>query len=331
MKTLIFPLSKNSPDPNVIEKAASIIRSGGLVAFPTETVYGLGADALNENAVKKIFQAKNRPADNPIIIHISDKSMLSSLVSTITPLQQRLIDAFWPGPLTILFEKSDKVSDLLTGGLPTVTIRMPSHEVARQLILTSHTPIAAPSANTSGKPSPTKASHVREDLDGKIEMILDSGATHFGVESTVINPLTNPSQILRLGAISVEEISAVVPDVIESSQSSIQPASPGMKYRHYAPKARVIIIDSISKDETLHKILNESSISIKDAGFIVSTLGTKLPIDTYTYISNEDLSQNLFDFFRSFDKQNKKLIFVEKPINIGLGKTILDRLQKASA
>ena len=224
-----------------------IIREGGLVAFPTETVYGLGANGLDEQAVLRIFEAKGRPSDNPLILHISRKNDVRKLWDTVPEKAQRLMDAFWPGPLTLVYTKSDIVPDAVTAGLPTVAVRMPDHKTARALIKAADVPIAAPSANTSGKPSPTTANHVLQDMDGKIPLIIDGGPCEFGVESTVVAVGAQP-MILRPGAVTKGMLEAVIGPV-RLHKSLLNPlidgeeaASPGMKYRHYAPDAQVIVI-----------------------------------------------------------------------------------------
>jgi L-threonylcarbamoyladenylate synthase len=225
-----------------IAKAAAIIKRGGLVAFPTETVYGLGANALDAKAVAKIFVAKRRPADNPLIVHVSSAEQVVPLVKGIPKKAEALMKKFWPGPLSIVFLKSSRVPDIVTAGLDTVVIRMPSNTVAKSLIKESGLPIAAPSANSSGKPSPTKAGHVIEDMDGRIDAIIDGGSCRNGLESTVIDVRTAVPTILRLGSVPIEEIEKVVGKVrIATATDKVR--SPGMKYRHYAPKAELILIE----------------------------------------------------------------------------------------
>lgn len=228
-------------------RGAEIIRSGGLVAFPTETVYGLGANGLNATAVRGIYEAKGRPTDNPSILHVARKSDVRRLWKRIPRLAQQLMDTFWPGPLTLIAERSDIVPDEVTGGLDTVAVRMPANPTARMLIQKSGVPIAAPSANLSGRPSPTCAQHVLADMNGRIPLILDGGACRYGVESTVVSLVGAPT-ILRPGAVTREMIAAVIGDV-RTAQSLLSPlakgevaASPGMKYRHYAPDADVIVV-----------------------------------------------------------------------------------------
>ena len=237
-----------TPDEKDIQIAGKILADGGLVAFPTETVYGLGADALNDEAVKNIYAAKGRPSDNPLIVHIAEKGDIKPLVREVTPKAKALMDAFFPGPLTIILPKSDKVGKTVSGGLDTVAVRMPINETAHALIKASGCPIAAPSANTSGLPSPTRAKYVIDDMMGKIDAIIDGGDCEYGVESTVITLATEVPTLLRPGAITKEMLESVIgevyvaPAVLEGMKDNEVAASPGMKYKHYAPKAKVVIV-----------------------------------------------------------------------------------------
>ena len=243
--TTIIHVDPVHPKDSLLQPAALILRQGGLVAFPTETVYGLGANALNPEAVARIFCVKGRPGDNPLIVHISGIDGLSPLVSRIPPLANKLFQAFSPGPLTLILPKSSRVPDLVTAGLDTVAIRIPAHPVARRLIELAGVPIAAPSANRSGRPSPTQAWHVAADLDGQIPLIIEAGSSQFGLESTVLDVTGDIPVILRPGAITASQIREIAGDVTEESRAFASgagaPRSPGMKYRHYAPRAQVII------------------------------------------------------------------------------------------
>ena len=232
-----------------IEKAGKILKNGGLVGIPTETVYGLAANALDGSAVAKIFAAKGRPVDNPLIVHISEFSQIYRLVKEVPDSAKRLAEKFWPGPLTMILQKSDLIPNEVSAGLPTVAIRFPSHPVARKVISAAGVPLAAPSANTSGKPSPTQASRVMEDMDGKIEAVLDGGPCSVGVESTVITLACDPPRLLRPGGITLEELRGVLGKV-DIDQAVLNPlaegekvSSPGMKYKHYSPKANVILVE----------------------------------------------------------------------------------------
>ena len=250
METEIVAVDKENVRDEDLLEAAHIIRKGGLVAFPTETVYGLGANALDEEAAKKIYEAKGRPSDNPLIAHIAQCSELEPLVSEIPEAGRRLMEAYWPGPLTLVFPKSDRVPYGTTGGLDTVAVRMPSDPVARALIRLAEVPVAAPSANTSGRPSPTEAGHVYEDMNGQIDMILDGGPVGIGLESTIVDVTGPVPMLLRPGAITLEMLRETVGDVeVDPAVSGPvtldrKPKAPGMKYRHYAPAAELILVEA---------------------------------------------------------------------------------------
>jgi len=236
-RTVTLSVSPQNPDPAALAAAAAVLRRGGLVAVPTETVYGLGANALDAEAASRIFVAKDRPADNPLIVHVDSLDMARGLVSDWPETAERLARAFWPGPLTLVLPKSSRVPDLVTAGLPAVALRMPAHPVALALIRDAGLPIAAPSANRSGKPSPTDAAHVLADMDGRIDMILDGGPAAVGIESTVLSLLGDPPMVLRPGGISLEQLRAVDPRIGYGADHG--KVSPGTRYRHYAPKAPV--------------------------------------------------------------------------------------------
>ena len=247
MKTIIKKIDKNQIDTEIIAEAGKILERGGLVAFPTETVYGLGANALNEEAARKTYEAKGRPSDNPLIVHIADIQALDEIVESIPERAKSIAEKFWPGPLTLIFEKSGVVPLGTTGGLQTVAVRMPEDEIARALIRAGGGYVSAPSANVSGRPSPTSAEHVAEDLDGKIDMIIDGGNVDIGVESTIVDMTVEPPMILRPGAITKEMLEEVIGEVAVdrttlSETSDAAPKAPGMKYRHYAPKAQLVIV-----------------------------------------------------------------------------------------
>lgn len=244
MNTKILKIDKDNIDREMILESANAIREGELVAFPTETVYGLGANGLDEDAVKKIYIAKGRPSDNPLILHISSGEELQPLVKDIPPIAYKCMERFWPGPLTMIFKKSEIIPSIITGGLDTVAIRMPSHPIASALISASGVPIAAPSANTSGRPSPTNAEHVMEDMKEKIPIIIDGGNTGIGLESTVLDLSVENPMILRPGGITLEDLREIIPNVTQDRsivQNNAVPKSPGQKYRHYAPKAEMIL------------------------------------------------------------------------------------------
>lgn len=280
MDTLYRKIQGTDEDGKLFEEAGKIIRSGGLVAFPTETVYGLGGDGLDPEASKKIYAAKGRPSDNPLILHISDEEELQPLVSAVPESAKRLMKAFWPGPMTLVLKKSSLVPYETTGGLDTVAIRMPSHDAARRLIKAAGVPIAAPSANRSGRPSPTSASHVLEDMDGRIDMILDGGEVPIGLESTIIDVTGDEAVVLRPGYIGVDEIREVAgsgsldPAIIGRPDPLLRPKAPGMKYRHYAPKADITIVRSVSgradsTDVGLGKAIDDSDNTGSNLGKVI--------------------------------------------------------------
>jgi len=340
MKTEIVKINKKDMDENLINKAAHIIHNGGVVAFPTETVYGLGADGLNKRAVEKIFKAKTRPSDNPLILHISSIDELFPLVQEVPDLAYRLIEKFWPGPLTLILKKSKQVPDIITAGLDTVAVRMPDHPIASSLIATAKRPIAAPSANISGRPSPTRAEHVVEDMMGKIDMIIDGGETGVGLESTVLDLSSSTPTILRPGGVTYEELKKVLPN-LGQDESIIEPdetpLSPGQKYRHYAPKAEMHlyigdlekIIETINKD-SLQLIGQGKKVGImateeSKAGYkkgIVKVVGSRKKMET--------IANNLFKTIREFDKEDVDIILAEGVGLDNIGTAIMNRMIKAS-
>ena len=316
-----------------IALAGEIIAKGGLVAFPTETVYGLGADALNENAVKSIYAAKGRPSDNPLIVHICEKEDIVPLVKEVTPKARALMDAFFPGPLTIILPKSDRVGNVVSGGLDTVAVRMPQNEIARRLIRAAGCPVAAPSANTSGLPSPTRAKYVIEDMNGKIDAIIDGGDCEFGVESTVITLAGDVPTILRPGAVTKEMIESVIGEtevaraVLEGMKNDEVAASPGMKYKHYAPKAQVVIVDA-------EKEVYENFVNSRGNAFALCFEGDNVTVDKVTYgRENDDLSQarELFDALRQLDEMGAKKVYARIPHTTGVGMAVYNRLIRAAA
>ena len=343
-KRLLLKENKQKAEAQ-LEEAAHIIKNGGLVAFPTETVYGLGANALNEAAAKKIYEAKGRPSDNPLIAHIADQKDLAPLVSTISEDGKKLMEAFWPGPLTLIFPKSNEVPYQTTGGLDTVAVRMPKHPVARELIRRSQVPIAAPSANTSGRPSPTTADHVWQDLEGKIEMILDGGAVGIGVESTIIDVSTGEPMILRPGAVTQEMASLVLGKVIKLDPAitegpfieNAKPKAPGMKYKHYAPKADLTLVEG--EPEAVVLQINKLVKEKLDSGLRVGVICTGETMDSYSYgiirslgirAEEETIAHNLYGVLREFDDLNVDVIFSESFSRDHLGQAIMNRLMKAA-
>ena len=342
MKTKVEKINKNQINTDIIEEAGKILKEGGLVAFPTETVYGLGADALNEEAAKKIYEAKGRPSDNPLIIHIADLEALDGITTSIPPCTKKIAEAYWPGPLTMIFEKNDRVPYGTTGGLETVAVRMPDHDVARALIRAGGGYIAAPSANTSGRPSPTKASHVKEDLDGRIEMIIDGGDSKIGVESTILDMTVFPPMILRPGAVTKEMLEELIGDVdvdktLISSDSRLAPKAPGMKYRHYAPKADLTVVEG-STEAVVAEINRMAAQKIRE-GFQVGIIGTQETVDRYqagdiksigTREDERTIASHLYGILREFDDDEVNYIFSEAFAGEGIGSAIMNRLLKAA-
>ena len=339
MNTTISKIDRKNIDNKIIENAGKIINKGSLVAFPTETVYGLGADGLNEEACKHIFEAKGRPNDNPLILHISNISMLYNLTDEINEESKKLMESCWPGPLTIIFKKSDKIPSAVTAGLDTVAIRYPKDEIALALISAANTPIAAPSANLSGKPSPTRAIDVYQDLNGKIPLIIDGGACEIGIESTVIDLSEEVPTILRPGFYTYEYIKDILPNVrLDDSiiDSKKIPKSPGQKYTHYAPKAKMeIFVGEKASDEILKKALDERSKG-KKVGILVFedqlskfkdfkliSLGNRYDL---TYMSHV-----LFTSLRLMDDENVDLILAEGVSEEALGKSIMNRMKKSAS
>ena len=342
VRTEVLRINSKKPADGIIERASSLIRSGEIVAFPTETVYGLGANALDPLAISKIYQIKGRPSDNPLIVHIADLNMLRGLVSTISPRQMRMIKKFWPGPITLIFKKSKSVPKITTGGLGTVAVRMPRNKIALALIKRSGLPIAAPSANISGKPSPTNASHVKEDLDGKVKLILDGGRTEIGIESTVIDMTPRIPVILRPGGIAKERIEDEIGKVrfhdtllgFRTNSKKIN-KSPGMKYRHYSPNARVVIVEG-SKTRAEEKII-ELTKKLKDDGKRVSIMtanrSLKPNADSVQFLGNnlDTIARNLFANLRKADNDHIDVIVVQGIHYNNTGFAIMNRLKKAAA
>lgn len=336
---------KEKPEEELLKKPARILRNGGLVAFPTETVYGLGANALNEEAAKKIYAAKGRPSDNPLIAHIADFDALEPLVLTINETGKKLMEAFWPGPLTLIFPKSDLVPYGTTGGLDTVAVRMPADPVASALIRLSGVPVAAPSANISGRPSPTTADHVWQDMNGKIEMIVDGGSVGIGVESTIIDVSGDEPMILRPGAITQEMASSVLGRPISLDpaitagplKDTIRPKAPGMKYKHYAPKADLTLVEG--NIEAVTGTINQMAKEKQSQGYRVGIICTDETRDQYhgelvrsmgIRAKEETIAHNLYAVLREFDDLNADVIFSESFSMNHLGQAIMNRLIKAA-
>jgi L-threonylcarbamoyladenylate synthase len=327
-------------DTQHLQEAADIIATGGLVAVPTETVYGLAADGLNAKAVSTIFTAKGRPSDNPLILHISSIQMLNSLVTEISEDAKKLMDAFWPGPLTLIFKASEKVPAVVRANLSTVAIRFPAHPIMRELISLAHTPLAAPSANTSGKPSPTNALRVIEDLSGKIPMIIDGGNCDVGLESTVVDTTGEVPTILRPGGITQEMLQKIVPNVtmdpaLLSPSANLTPKAPGMKYTHYAPNANVTIV----KGENITQVADYINDQLKKTSAktgVLATEETKHLFESKTVLSLGsvqnpwEIAKNLFEALRHLDDLNIQQVYALAFNETGIGEAIMNRLEKAA-
>lgn len=337
--TKILKINPHSPEPSKIKEAAEVIKNGGTVAFPTETVYGLGADALNPAAVKKIFRAKGRPSDNPLIVHIADIDDLKLIAKRPPESALALINKFWPGPLTIILKRKKVVPDIVTGGLDTVAVRMPDNRIALSLIRKSGAPLVAPSANLSGRPSPTGARDVAADLSGKIDMIIDGGKTRIGIESTVMDMTTRPPVLLRPGGLPVEEIEKVAGPVRRLSEEpavlrSEPVRSPGMKYRHYAPKARMTIVEGSTEEAQgrIKKLAEGGLRKGKRVGVLAFHRGFSIEgcINKYAGSRPETVARKLFDVLRAFDKDGVDIIVSEGYGGKGLKLGISDRLRRAA-
>nr|WP_235820457.1 L-threonylcarbamoyladenylate synthase [Halalkalibacter krulwichiae] len=318
-----------------IKDAALWIKKGEVVAFPTETVYGLGANALEEAAVKKIFEAKGRPSDNPLIVHIADTSQLSELVEEVPQVAQQLIKHFWPGPLTIILKKKQSVAESVTAGLDTVAVRMPNHPVALELLRDAGVPVAAPSANLSGKPSPTSGEHVYHDLQGRIAAILDGGQTGVGLESTVLDCTKDVPVLYRPGGATITEIEAIVgPIKVDPSLISKEeiPMSPGMKYTHYSPNGSFVLVQDQKK---LVRLLAEAKASGKRTGVLTTEENRdKYEADVVVSCGKRDdlrsVANHLYESLRKFDLEEAEIIFSETFPNEELGIAIMNRLEKAA-
>ena len=321
---------------NEIEKAAEIIKNGGLVAIPTETVYGLAASAFNESAIENIFKAKGRPNDNPLIVHIADIEELYNIVKEVPIAAKQCMDAFWPGPFTAVLPKKDIIPLCVSGGLDTVAVRMPNNAVTKAIIKKAGVPLAAPSANRSGSPSPSSAEHVIDDLEGRIDAIVISEKCEVGVESTVVTFATNPPRLLRPGGITVEMLKAFIPNLIIDSAVTAEPekgvavASPGMKYKHYAPKAEVIMATG-----SIHAFCDYCNAHKKDFDFALcyDEDEINLSIPHLSLGANEDHEKQaelLFEFLRDIDKKGYKKVIVHAPLREGVGLAVYNRLIRAA-
>ena len=341
MRTEILSIDQNNIDESEMKRAGALIAAGELVAFPTETVYGLGGDALDPKAAKKIYAAKGRPSDNPLIVHIADFSDMNRVGKNIPPQAKLLADAFWPGPLTIIVEKSDQVPDATTGGMDTVAVRMPNHPVALSLIRNSGRLIAAPSANTSGRPSPSEAAHVAEDLSGKIPMIIDGGSVSIGIESTIIDLTEEFPMVLRPGYITPEMLSEVLgeeviidPGIIAADDTT-KPKAPGMKYKHYAPKADMVIVEGATVVSQINKLVGQK----QEIGQKVAVIATEETRDLYRADvvlcigkreDEDSIASHLYKILRECDELEVQAIFSESLATPRIGQAIMNRMLKAA-
>ena len=335
-------------DASMLE-AARLIREGELVAFPTETVYGLGADALRPEAAKKIYAAKGRPSDNPLIVHISKYEDLLSIAKEVPAQAKKLADAFWPGPLTMVVWKNERVPYETTGGMDTVAVRMPNHPVALKLMEESGCLIAAPSANTSGKPSPTEAAHVMLDMDGRIPMILDGGAVSIGLESTIVDLTEEKPMILRPGYITKEMLEEIlgeevqmdpgilVTDTTDPSKAGQKPKAPGMRYKHYAPKADLVLVEG--ETEKVISKMNELVAKGQERGLRVGVIATDETVSSYqadvvfsigARADEDAIAKHLYKILREFDDQEVDAIYSESFQTPRIGQAIMNRLLKAA-
>lgn len=343
MNTEIAILTEENIDKDVIDRAGTILRNGGLVAFPTETVYGLGGDALNSESSRKIYAAKGRPSDNPLIVHITNMEALEKIVTEIPEGARKLAKRFWPGPLTMIFKKNDVVPKETTGGLDTVAVRMPSNKIAAAMIDAAGGYVAAPSANLSGRPSPTVAKYVVEDMDGRIDMIIDGGDSDVGLESTIVDFTTGEPMILRPGYITKEMLEeALSMDVsvdraIIDANSKTPPKAPGMKYRHYAPKGELTIVEGSSADVVA--AINGYSREASAAGFKTGIISTEENKSLYSADSvkcvghagrEDEVAHHLFRILREFDDEGVERIFSESFADSGVGAAVMNRLLKAA-
>lgn len=346
-KTIVEKISPDEEPFSEIEeqalrRAGNIIREGGLVAFPTETVYGLGGDALNRESSRRIYAAKDRPSDNPLIVHICRFEDIREIVREVPEAAVRIAEAFWPGPLTMILHKSERVPRETTGGLDTVAVRLPSHPVARRLIACSGGYVAAPSANRSGRPSPTQARYVVEDMDGRVDMILDSGEVGIGLESTIVDLTVTPPQILRPGYVTREMLEEVLGRVdvdaaVISDGSGQTPRAPGMKYRHYAPRGELVIVEG--SPERVADYMNCQAAEDKARGEKTGIIGTKEFLGQYRAdvvkclgerTDEESIARSLYSVLRQMDDEQVTKIYSESFSGEGFGQAIMNRLSKAA-
>lgn len=343
MNTKISIINDINKDNEIIKDAGITIKNGGIVAFPTETVYGLGANALDEEAVKKIFIAKGRPQDNPLIVHVASKN-IEHLVNDVPKVARDLIEEFWPGPLTIILNKKDIIPDVTSANLSSIGLRMPKNDIALKLIEFSGVPIAAPSANISGRPSPTEIKRCIEDLEGRVDYIIGGEKSNVGVESTIVDCTVYPPIVLRPGGITLDMLNKVCEDIIIDKgikgkpNENFKPKAPGMKYRHYAPKAKVQIING-NKEKTIEKINkivqnyidNKKTVAVLCTNEIVDRINNAKVISLGSINNLNDVAKNIFESLRKCDDLNVDLILCEAFNEDGIGLAIMNRLNKAAA
>ncbi len=333
MKTEVLDL-KNSDRAPLLERAANMLKNDGIVAVPTETVYGLAASAFSDEAIKKVFIAKGRPQDNPLIVHISDAEMLSEVAADIPDKAIELANKFWPGPCTMVLKKSDKICGSVSAGLSTVAVRLPDNDITRDLIRVSGLPLAAPSANISGYPSPVSAKHVLADLDGKIDAVLCAEDCEVGVESTVVSLATTPPRLLRPGAVTVEQLREILPDlvvddaVLSELKDTEKAASPGMKYKHYSPKTEVVLIEADSQAFSNYVNKTDKSVAVcfsEDEGISIPKIVYGSSIDEAT------LAKSIFNVLRQLDSFSYETAYIHAPSKKGIGLAVYNRLIRAAA
>ena len=339
MKTIISKIDINNIDKEELKKQAKLLCEGNTVIFPTETVYGLGANALDEDAVIKIYEAKGRPSDNPLIVHICEKSEVYNLAKDISEKAELIMDEFWPGPITIILNKKDIVPYRTSGGLDTVAIRMPSHPIAREIIKQSGLPIAAPSANISGRPSPTKADHVYEEMNGRVSGIVLGDDCNYGLESTVLDMTGDIPMILRPGSITKEDLESVVGEVtidpsLAKKEDNKKAKAPGMKYTHYSPDAEVYIVSGQTNKviDEINKLVHQNELKgLKTGVMCLSKNKDKYNGEVISLgDSLEQVGSKLFDALREMDKRNIDIVYSEEFPNIGVGQAIMNRLLKSA-
>ena len=337
--TLISKIDEKNIDKEEIKKQSKLLKEGKTVIFPTETVYGLGANALDENAVSKIYEAKGRPSDNPLIVHIYDKKQVSDLAQDINKNAEIIMEKFWPGPITIILKKKDIVPMRTSGGLNTVAIRMPSNPIAKALLEEAKLPVAAPSANISGRPSPTRAKHVYEEMNNRVDGIILGGDCIFGLESTVLDLTNNIPTILRPGSITKEDLETVIGQVnidpaLEKKEDNIKAKAPGMKYKHYAPNADVYIISGEINNvaQKVNELCNDNAKKgLKCAVMCMEQNKNKYKCDTIVLGEKlEEIASNLFNSLISADEQKYDIVYTEEFPNYGIGRAIMNRLLKSA-